>query len=171
MPGLVGMKYNEAGYIVDDPESTVSYTTITVRQDTYTFDSDAEYDNLSHDLEALSNNQAYANMEYEVLFRQPVDAALQYYIRNGIPAYGRVPTPLTSPVRSDAATPGSSRGSSRSASSTTLASISSAIEPEPDTPATQLSFNANQYLAIPASPVDPDFARNGLNMRRCRSAN
>lgn len=154
MPGLVGMKYNEAGYVVDDPESTVSYSTIVIRRDTYTFNPDAEYDNLTHDLEALSNNQAYANMEYEVLFRQPLDAALQYYIRNGIPAYGRVPTPPTSPVRWDPATPNLSRASSRS---TSLASIFSATELEPDTPATQLSFNAIQVFAIPASPVDPDF--------------
>lgn len=148
-PGLVGMKCNEAGYIVDDPDSTVRYQTIVVRRDTtYTFMLNAEYDNFTDELEALSNHQAYANMDYEVVFRQPIDAYLQYCVRNAIPACGRVPTPPT---------PSLSPASFRSASSTSLASIFSTVDLEPDTPATQLSFNSNEVSAIPPCPVDPDF--------------
>ena len=155
MPSMIGMKYNEEGYIVDDPDSTVRYYTMVIRQNTHTFDSEADYDNLTHDLEALSNNAAYANMDYEVEFRKPMDAARQYFIRNlGPPAYGRVFAPATGPVREVSATPSLSPTSSRSVSPV---SIFDTTDLGPDTPASQLSFNYVDVFAMTEIPVDEDF--------------
>ncbi len=150
---MVGMKYNEEGYIVDDPDSMVRYHTMIMTQDTYQFDMDAEYNNLTHDLEALSNNPAYAKMESELEFRQPTDAARRrYIIRGGPVACGGVTTSVTSPLCWNTPTPSLSPVSSRSASP---ASVFSVTDLQLDTPASQLSFNAIDISAIPILPADP----------------
>jgi hypothetical protein len=57
-----GMKLDDSGEIVDDPDSKIELTVMIVKNETFDFDPEADYDHYLHNLEALGGNQSYANI-------------------------------------------------------------------------------------------------------------
>jgi hypothetical protein len=88
---LAGMKYDDDGMLVDDPESKIPLEIWNMPQNTYEFDMDADYNTLSDDLEAVSlKNPAYARIQSSMLMVRPQDPKLVAFIKalgfpNGLP--------------------------------------------------------------------------------------
>lgn len=135
-----GMKYDEDGVIVDDPDSKIDLISMEVRNETFQFDPDARYEHFTDELEALSSHPAYGSITAYSTFVKPADPYVYAAIKHQYGVYGAAP--VTPPVLSPSSSRTSSAGSYPSIGSKegSTANVNT-LDDELDTPNTQYSFD------------------------------
>jgi hypothetical protein len=144
-----GMKVDDSGEIVDDPAATIELTVMIVRNETFEFDPEADYEHYLHDLEAYGGNQSYANIPSTFTMVRPKYDFVANVLKSKYPGtidFSKYPeaSPFKDGAPSPVASlsPASTRCLSPAGSSSTLFNDDDAYVDEvtPNTPNLHVSF-------------------------------